>query len=145
MPYKTKFYPKNTSKYVGDLNKIICRSLWERKFCKYLDENTSVLRWSSEELRIPYICPVKGKICMYYPDFVFESIENGNVNTYIIEIKPKKQTSPPENSKRKSYSSEMARYLINKSKWESATKLCESKKWTFKILTEDELGIKFQK
>ena len=53
MPYKTLYKPKNPSKYIGDLNKIICRSLWERKFCKYLDENSNILRWSFETLKIP--------------------------------------------------------------------------------------------
>ena len=142
MPYKTKYYPKNPSKYVGDPNKIICRSLWERKFCKYLDENQSILRWASEELRVPYACPVKKKVCMYYPDFIFEAKENNNVITYVVEIKPKKQTKPPENAKRKSYSTEMMTYMINNSKWESAKSFCSEKGWNFKILTEQDLHIK---
>jgi hypothetical protein len=142
MPYKTKYLPKNPSKYVGDSNKIICRSLWERKFCKYLDENTSIIRWCSEELRVPYYCPVKKKPCMYYPDFLFESNENGEIKTYVVEVKPKKQTKPPENKKRKSFAFEMATYLINNSKWESAKKLCDDNGWHFKILTEEDLHIK---
>lgn len=142
MPYKTRFYPKNPSKYVGDPNKIICRSLWERKFCKYLDENQSVVRWCSEELRVPYICPVKKKPCMYYPDFLFEARENDEIVTYVIEIKPKKQTKPPENPKRKSYSGELRTYMINNSKWKSAVRLCEDNGWKFKILTEEDLHIK---
>jgi hypothetical protein len=79
---------------------------------------------------------------MYYPDFLFESTENGEVRTYVVEIKPKKQTKPPENKKKKSYSMEMATYMINKSKWESAGKLCEENGWQFKILTEEDLHIK---
>jgi hypothetical protein len=143
MAYKTKYYPKNPSKYIGDHNNIICRSLWERKFCKYLDENKSVLRWASEEITIPYLCPVKNKVCLYYPDFLFETIDDEqNVKTYLVEIKPKKQTTPPTNTKKKSYSQEMMIYMINKSKWKSADKLCEENGWTFKILTEDELHIK---
>lgn len=142
MPYKTSFYPKNPSKYVGDPNKIICRSLWERKFCKYLDENQFIIRWASEELRVPYYCPVKKKVSMYYPDFLFEAKEGQNIKTYVVEIKPKKQTIPPENRKKKSYATEMATYMINTSKWESATKLCEEQGWQFKILTEEDLHIK---
>jgi hypothetical protein len=142
MPYKTKYYPKNPSKYVGDPNKIICRSLWERKFCKYLDENVSILRWASEELRVPYACPIKRKICMYYPDFIFETRENDEVITHVVEIKPKKQTKAPKNPKRKSYASEMATYMINNSKWESAKSFCSEKGWTFRILTEEDLHIK---
>lgn len=141
MPYKTRFFPKNPSKYVGDPNKIICRSLWERKFCKYLDENKSIIRWCSEELRVPYHCPIKKKVCMYYPDFLFETKKGNEVMTYVIEIKPKKQTKPPENPKRKSYSGDMMTYMINNSKWKSATELCENNGWKFKILTEEDLHI----
>jgi hypothetical protein len=142
MPYKTKFYPKNPSKYVGDPSNIICRSLWERKFCKYLDENNSVLRWASEEVTIPYICPIKNKVCMYYPDFLFETTNGSDVETFLVEIKPKKQTVAPKNKKKKSYSEEYARYAINNSKWESALDYCSKKGWKFKILTEDHLHIK---
>lgn len=143
MAYKTKYLPKNPSKYIGDPTNIICRSLWERKFCKYLDENSSILRWASEEIRIPYLCPIKNKVCFYYPDFLFETVENeSDIKTYLIEIKPKKQTVEPANKKRKSYAQDMMTYAINKCKWKSANKLCEEKGWTFKILTEDELHIK---
>jgi hypothetical protein len=79
---------------------------------------------------------------MYYPDFLFESNENGEIKTYVVEVKPKKQTKPPENKKRKSFAFEMATYLINNSKWESAKKLCDDNGWHFKILTEEDLHIK---
>ena len=62
MPYKSKFNPKNPQKYIGNSANIICRSLWERTFCKYLDENQNILRWSSEELVIPYVSPIDDKI-----------------------------------------------------------------------------------
>lgn len=78
---------------------------------------------------------------MYYPDFLFEAIEQGQVKTYVVEIKPKKQTAPPENRRKKSYAMEMATYMINTTKWESATKLCEEQGWHFKILTEEDLHI----
>lgn len=144
MPYKTRFYPKNPSKYVGDPNKIICRSLWERKFCKYLDENQSIIRWCSEELRVPYLCPVKNKPRMYYPDFLFEAKEGKEIVTYVVEIKPKKQTITPKNPKRRSYPQDLLTYTINNCKWESANKLCEENGWKFKILTEEDLHIKCQ-
>lgn len=142
MPYKTKFLPKNPSKYVGDPTNIICRSLWERKFCKYLDENETILRWASEEVAVPYYCPVKKRPCLYYPDFLFETVSGNDVLTFLVEIKPKKQTQPPKNKKKKSYSEEYATYLINNSKWEHAKEYCQKKGWEFKILTEDHLHIK---
>ena len=39
MAYKSRFKPKNKSKYMGNPSSIICRSLWERRMCKYLDSN----------------------------------------------------------------------------------------------------------
>ena len=54
MAYKSKYNPINTRKYMGDPTNIVCRSMWERKMCKYLDTNQNVLRWGSEEIAIPY-------------------------------------------------------------------------------------------
>ena len=102
MAYKTKYTPTNPTKYIGDINSIICRSLWERKFCKYLDENLNVIRWSFESIKIPYISPVDKKIHMYLPDFIVEAkTKDGLVETLLIEIKPKKQTKVPEINKKK--------------------------------------------
>ena len=46
MAYKTKYKPENPLKYLGNPNNIICRSLWERKFCKYLDKNDNIIKWA---------------------------------------------------------------------------------------------------
>jgi len=140
MPYKTRYIPQNASKYIGDPTKIICRSLWERKVCKWLDENKNVLRWGSEELAIPYISPKDNKKHNYYPDFIAEmKSTSGKIKTLMIEVKPKKQTSQPKKSKSKSYLQEATTYEINKSKWESAKYFCEKNGWEFVILTEDHL------
>jgi len=141
MPYKSKFKPKNPQKYVGNPSNIICRSLWERTFCKYLDENANVLRWSSEELEIPYVSPVDKQIHRYYPDFLFE-IKKGNVvETLVVEIKPSKQTKEPKRGEKsnRTYLTEVAQYQINRSKWESAKRFCDNNGWKFVILTENEL------
>jgi len=143
MPYKTKFIPKNTTKYIGDPNKIICRSLWERKFCKFLDENTNILRWSFETLKIPYQSPVDKELHFYIPDFIVEKKnKEGKIDTMLIEIKPEKQTKQPTMGKRKtkrSFINENITYAINTSKWEAAKRFCESNQWKFVILTEKEL------
>jgi hypothetical protein len=143
MPYKTKFIPKNTTKYIGDPTKILCRSLWERKFCKFLDENVNIIRWSFETLKIPYLSPVDNKPHIYFPDFIVEKKnKQGNVDTLVVEIKPLKQTKQPSAGKKKSKRSlinENITYAINTSKWEAAKKFCESNSWKFVILTEKEL------
>jgi hypothetical protein len=62
----------------------------------------------------------------------------------IIEVKPKKQTQPPKVQKRvtKQYINEVVTWGVNESKWKAATEFCLDRGWHFKILTEDDLGIK---
>jgi len=142
MPYKTKYTIQNPSKYIGDPTNIICRSLWERRVCRYLDENKNIVQWGSEELPIPYYSPVDKKIHKYYPDFIAEiKKSNGTTETYIIEVKPKRQTKPPvrKKQKEKTYIKECMTYSVNKEKWSSAEQLCKTKGWKFLILTEDTL------
>ena len=103
MAYKTKFIPSNSTKYIGNLNKIFCRSLWERKFCKFLDENVNVIRLSFETLKIPYNSPKDNNLHFYIPDFIVEiKDKSGSIKTMLIEIKPYKQTQKQKNGPRKS-------------------------------------------
>lgn len=141
MAYKSKYEPKNPNKYVGNPSNIICRSNWERKFCKYLDENQNIINWSSEELKIPYISTIDKQLHNYYPDFVFEAkINEIETETFIVEIKPKKQTIKPTPKKNKrAYLNECITYETNMCKWKAATVFCQNKDWTFKILTEENL------
>lgn len=109
--------------------------------CKYLDLNENVLKWASEELKIPYYSPIDKKWHNYFPDFLCELKDKQNkVQTYLIEVKPKKQTKEPKKGKRsKYYLKEMATFTINSCKWEAAKNFCDKQGWTFKILTEDNL------
>jgi len=140
MAYKSKYIPKNPEKYIGNVDNIICRSNWERKMCKYLDFNENVIKWASEEFSLPYYSNVDHKWHRYFPDFLCEIKNKENkIKTYMIEVKPLKQTKQPENKNGKKYLTEMARYSINKSKWTAAKKLCDENGWVFKIITEKEL------
>lgn len=141
MAYKTRFFPKNPIKYIGDHNKILCRSLWERKFCKFLDENPSVIRWSFETLKIPYLSPKDNDVHIYYPDFIVEKkSKNGKVKTLVVEIKPYKQTQEPKKKKSTRVLKEsLLTYSINTAKWNAAKEFCEKNDWEFMILTEKEL------
>lgn len=137
MAYKTKYKIKNANKYMGDASNIICRSLWERRVCRYLDENVNISKWGSEEIAIPYYSTTDKKMHRYYPDFIIKI----NEKVSIIEVKPKKQTKPPKKPKRKSknYINECIRYTINQEKWDSAKKFCKNRGWDFIILTEDDI------
>lgn len=145
MSYKGKFNPKNPKKYKGNSSNIIYRSLWERKFCVYCDLNENVLEWQSEEQYISYRSPLDKKIHRYYPDFLIKVKEsNGEIKKYMIEIKPKKQTTPPQKPKRqtKGYLYEAREYVRNQAKWEAAKEWCLDHGYEFKIFTEENLGIK---
>lgn len=141
MSYKGKFSPQNPSKYIGDPTKIVYRSMWEKKFMKYCDQTSKVLRWASEEVVIPYINPIDKKTHRYFVDFLIELTTPEGVKTWLVEIKPKKQCSEPEKKKRitKGYVTEVKTWITNKAKWEAARKTSEARGWDFKILTEDDL------
>jgi len=144
MAYKGKFIPSNTKKYRGNPTNIIYRSLWERKFMVYCDLNENILEWGSEEIIIPYRSPLDSRVHRYFPDFYIKVLEkNGSVQRYIIEIKPKRQCAEPkvQSKKTKKYIYEVTEYAKNQAKWEAATDYCADRKWQFKVLTEDDLGI----
>ena len=141
---KSKYKPENPRKYKGDYRNIICRSSWERKFCRWCDLNESILEWGSEEFFIPYRSP-DGRVRRYFPDFIMKVKEtNGEVKTYVIEVKPLRQTKPPKKKKRvtKSYIYECTTYAVNQAKWKAADEWCKDRKIEFKIITEKELGIR---
>jgi hypothetical protein len=145
MSYKGKYKVKNPQKYKGDPTGIVWRSLWERKYMKYLDGNSNILEWSSEEIFIWYKSPVDNKAHRYFPDFyVKERYSDGSIKEYLVEIKPQKQTAPPARPKRqtKRYISEVYEYAKNQSKWEAAKEWCLDRGYGFVILTERELNIK---
>ena len=92
MAYKGKYVPKNPKKYKGNPQRIVYRSLWERKFMVYLDTTEAIIEWGSEEIIIPYLSPVDGKVHRYFPDFYIKVRKHdGTVERSIIEIKPKVQ------------------------------------------------------
>ena len=145
MPYKGKFQPSYPRKYKGDPTNIIYRSLWERKFMMYCDLNENIIEWGSEEIALPYRSPLDNRVHRYFPDFYIKVKENnGSLKRYLIEIKPKKQTVEPKVQKRKtkSYIYEVTEYAKNMAKWKAAEEFCKDRMWEFKVLTEDELGIR---
>ena len=142
MSYKGKYYPSYPKKYKGDPTNIIYRSLWERKFMVYCDKNDKILEWGSEEIALPYRSPVDNRVHRYFPDFYIKVQENtGRIKTYLIEVKPLKQTQKPKRQT-KGYLREVYEYAKNQAKWKAATDFCEDRMWEFKVMTEKELGIK---
>ena len=101
MSYKGKFKPKNPNKYNGNPTNIIYRSLLERRFMMYLDNNSAVLKWSSEEIIIPYVSPVDNRVHRYFPDFYMKYRNaKGMIVEELIEVKPFNQCTPPNPKKK---------------------------------------------
>jgi len=145
MSYKGKFQPSYPKKYRGDHTNIIYRSLWERKFMTYCDKNENILEWGSEEIVVPYRSPVDNRYHRYFPDFYIKYKDNnGKIKKSIIEIKPYKQCIEPKVQKRKTkgYIYEVVEYAKNQAKWNAAKEWCLDRGYEFKVLTENELGIK---
>ena len=85
---------------------------------EWLDRNSNVLEWTSEEHIIPYLSPIDNKYHRYFPDFVAK-----------IKVT-------------KSVINEIATWGINEAKWDAALSFCQDRGWEFKIITEKELNIK---
>lgn len=140
--YKGKFKPKNYKKYKGDPTRIIYRSLWERRFMVYCDNNPNIIEWGSEEVIIPYRSPLDKKIHRYFPDFYVKYVNSkGHTVREIIEVKPKSKLKPPPEPKRRTqrYLNECASYMINQAKFKAAESFCKERRLGFRILTEDQL------
>ena len=130
------FKPTNKAKYRGDTSNIVYRSSLEFKYMCWLDDNPSVLQWSSEEIIIPYKDRTSGRIRRYYPDFWYRT----SSKQYLIEIKPARQCVAPKPSKnKKTYVTEVRTYGTNISKWEAAEKFSKTQNMTFIILTEKDI------
>jgi hypothetical protein len=135
MAYKTRFTPKNPQKYIGTKTELLCRSLWERRVCKFLDENEKIVKWSFEEVEIPYVSPIDKKVHRYIPDFLVQVDRGHTKKSMLIEIKPKKQVHLRESASKQ----EKVMFAINNAKWQAAQKFCEKHNIEFKILTEKEI------
>lgn len=144
MFHKRKFIPKNPEKYAGDANNIIMRSSWETRFANWCDRNPNIVKWSSEETVIPYRCPTDDKIHRYFVDFkITVKNKDGELKTFLVEVKPAKQTVQPvfPGRKTKRYLIESFYFIKNQAKWAAAKNYCSDRGWGFKIITEHELGL----
>ena len=148
MTYKGRYFPTNPKKYRGNPNQIIYRSLWERKVMVYCDKNDAIIEWGSEEVIVPYLSPMDGKIHRYFPDFYMKVRQvDGSTKKFVIEVKPKSQCKQPvKNPKRRTtkWFNEVKTFAINQAKWKSAREFCEDKGMEFKIFTEDHINPKYK-
>jgi hypothetical protein len=142
--HKRKYKPVHPQKYVGDPTDIVCRSSWETRFAIWCDHNPAIIEWGSETTIIPYICPTDNRAHRYFVDFKIKVKDRtGRIKTYLVEIKPDKQTRPPDTPKRKTrqFINEVMTWGKNDAKWKAARDYCADRGIEFIILTEYDLGI----
>jgi hypothetical protein len=137
MAYSGQYKLKKKNKYRGNADNIVYRSLWEKNCFSWCEKSSEVKSWSSEEVVIPYYYEVDKKGHKYYVDLliIFED------RTILVEIKPKKETTPPEYKGRKTkrYITEGLTYIKNQNKWSAAAEYAKDRGWHFEIWTEETL------
>ena len=136
MAYSGRYSIKNASKYKGDINNIIYRSLWEKAVFQWCDKNPKVKQWSSEEIIIPYYYEVDKKYHRYFVDMKIVTEDK----ILLVEIKTEKETVPPVGQKRtKKYIAEGLSYIKNMNKWKAANEYAKDRGWEFQVWTEKTL------
>lgn len=133
------YTPKNPEKYVGDVTKIRYMSSWELELHKFFDNNSKIIRWSSENIAIPYIKPTDGRLHRYYPDYWVEYVnKDGVIVRELIECKPRTQTRQPRKQRGTGKASlyETVQFAVNAAKWSAAIEWCKQHGMTFRIVTE---------
>ena len=130
-----KYIVENPSKYIG-AKAPFARSSWETAFMRFCDTHPNIIKWASENVKIPYRHPFTGNITNYVPDFMVQyEDKNGKTRVELIEVKPKSQTVIEEARGR---GDKMATQ-VNAVKWEAASAWAKSKGIHFKVITEDQI------
>jgi len=125
---------------LGDVENVFFRSSWEMEAFKFCDNNPNVLKWSSEEIVIPYTKPAANggfRPAKYTPDLYMEYVKNNGTHCKdLIEIKPHRQTKPSRSKNTKNKMFENQIHFVNQLKWDAARNWCKGKGITFRVITE---------
>lgn len=135
------YYPKNKEKYIGE--SATYRSGLELSYFQFLDNNPNCVKWNSEGVKVHYFWEVDNKWHTYYIDLAATFNVNGKLVTYLIELKPYRQTIAPVKTPRKrekTLISEQVVYSQNQAKWKAASEFASKSGFKFVVLTEKELN-----
>jgi hypothetical protein len=159
------YHPEHPEKYMGKKLPYF-RSSWERTVCRFLDRASSVVKWGSELIKIPYEDTVRidqygrPKKRFYYTDFVTIIKRGDELVTQLIEVKPYRETidpkklsefdgrtkkGKPKKKKKSTVLYEHQTYETNMCKWNAAKGYCKAQEqetgmsWEFIIITEKNL------
>jgi hypothetical protein len=139
--HQGSYKPRYPDKYKGNPNSIVFRSGLELKFFRFFDHNKAVLLWNSEEVIVPYVSDIDGKLHRYFVDIWAKMNGKNGVQEYIIEIKPFAftQAPPQQNRKTQTYQRKVMEYIKNLNKWKAADEYAKKQGQKFIILTEKDL------
>jgi len=126
---------KNPHKYLGNDSSVRYKSMWERNIMNWCDNSNTIIRWSYEQIIIPYKSPITRKMHRYYPDFYVEHSTKKGIQKLVLEVKPHSQVLDPARKKRVKLH-EVKTYVVNEAKWQAAIRYCKRKDLEFKIITE---------
>jgi hypothetical protein len=123
------------------LNKepIIYRSGLELKVMLALDGHPVVKKWGSEVSIISYFKQTEQRDARYFIDFTIIIETPTGFQTWLVEVKPDRQTREPTNHGNKKSSTilyENLQWTTNQNKWDAAEKYAKRKGWHFAIMTE---------
>lgn len=141
-PYKQGIYKPIHPDKCKNAGTITYRSSLELNFMRWCDKNSRVIEWGSENVVVPYISPIDGKVHRYLVDMYVKIREKDSVRKCLIEIKPENQTKEPKVSKRKKESTviyEQATWAINQAKWTAAKQFAKKYNMDFLIITDTDL------
>lgn len=153
------FIPVNKDKVIklNSQGGLYYRSGLEQKMMIYLDNNSKIINWGAEHLKIPYsktewvseAQEYKTTEHTYYPDFYYElKREDGTISKVVAEVKPYSETTEPKLSQNpsskqmKNFEYALKMYNKNLSKWSYMIDYCKKKDFEFIIITEKVLGVK---
>ena len=146
--YKQGYYKLiNSEKYIGDPTKIIFRSSWEQRFCRYCDLSLDVICWASEPIGIPYrtiFDKPEHPGHLYYVDFFMRVKQSEDVTVdYIVEVKPESALQKPVLNGQKpsinqiaAHNEQLKKWIINKSKFDAAKEYARKMGYVFVVITE---------
>lgn len=117
----------------------VYRSGLELSVMLVLDKSSVVKKWGSEVTVIPYFKEVENRPARYYMDFTIVIDLNGKTETWLVEVKPERQTVEPTkhgNKKSSTILYENMMYITNKNKWEAAEGYAKKHNYKFVLMTE---------
>ena len=106
------------------------------------DEDDQFVKWSSEEIAIPYISPIDNRVHHYFPDFLIKARQPSGVHIIrLIEVKPQAQCKEPIKRTKitKKYITEVTTWGVNQAKWAAAKEYALDRGWQFVVLTEKDI------